>query len=56
MNNLITAFNDHNLILLSAIVFLIMTIYLLVVAVKGNATYGFRFACFTFYPVHENET
>ena len=28
-----------------------MAVYLLFVAVKGNSTYGYRSACFTFYPV-----
>lgn len=36
--------------------FLITSIYLINCTVKGNDTYGYRFACFTFYPVTANET
>ena len=31
--------------------FILSSIYLLICAIKGNDTYGYRFACFTFYPV-----
>mmetsp|Transcript_20548 Transcript_20548/g.15149 ORF Transcript_20548/g.15149 Transcript_20548/m.15149 type:complete len:97 (-) Transcript_20548:331-621(-) len=40
----------------AAVIFLLISGYMLVVAVKGNATIGYRFAFFTFYPVTENET
>lgn len=56
MNSLIELFINKNLDMINAVIFLIMSVYLLMVAIRGNSTYGFRFACFTFYPLTENET
>lgn len=42
--------------LLADLYFILTTMYLLNCTIKGNDTYGYRFACFTFYPVTLNET
>jgi len=42
--------------LVADLYFILTTIYLLNCTIKGNDTYGYRFACFTFYPVTLNET
>ncbi|CDW87933.1 UNKNOWN [Stylonychia lemnae] len=47
---------DMKLSIFGSFIFVIMAFYLLIISVKGNSTYGYRTACFTFYPITENET
>jgi hypothetical protein len=41
---------DNDLSFIGSAIFAGMAGYLLLVALNGNATYGYRSACFTFYP------
>mmetsp|Transcript_17957 Transcript_17957/g.17148 ORF Transcript_17957/g.17148 Transcript_17957/m.17148 type:complete len:158 (+) Transcript_17957:668-1141(+) len=51
LNEFINELLARNLDFVAAIIFLGISIYMLIITVKGNATIGYRIAFFTFYPV-----
>eukprot|EP00347_Sterkiella_histriomuscorum_P002802 403366747 len=56
LNSIMIILIDNKVSIIGSIIFIIMAFYLLVISVYGNFTYGYRTACFTFYPITENET
>jgi hypothetical protein len=51
LNVLIKSLINSSLSFVASILFIAVAFYLLLVAIKGNYTYGFKTACFTFYPI-----